>query len=189
MIKYLARLAAVAAAVPLGLIAASGAAMAATSGQHISPPGPGTYVYFNYRAVNVQNQGNFSGDWTLCGHGINDTNNNATFTCTETVTSSTTVQVNATYTAADISTALGFSISHTYTYSTSLGLTITLNPDTQADIDFGTYYAKIYAGIENQRCVISISGTHCYAWSSPTYMTEQKALSPAIKGGNVQPYP
>ena len=93
------------------------------------------------------------------------------------MSSSTTVQANATYTAKDISTALGFQISHTYTYSTTLGLSVPLPAHKQANIDFGTYYEKVYSGLETRLCY----DTTCEAWSTPTYFTEEKALAPAIE--------
>jgi hypothetical protein len=147
---------------------------------HDSAASPGVPIQGSpqYRAVNVKNEGDVTGNLVICGHGVNDTSiNGVTFTCSETVSSSTTVQANATYTAKDISTALGFSISHTYTYSTTLGLSVPLPAHKQANIDFGTYYEKVYSGLETRLCY----DTTCEAWSAPTYFTEEKALAPAIE--------
>ena len=163
------------------IVAIPPAASAATSSRQA--PQPGTSSYYKYRAINKTFKGYFSGDWRVCGHGVNATGiNGVTFTCTETVTSTTTVTTTATYTAKEISTAIGFSIARAYTYSQSLGLTVPLPAHKQANIDFGIYYARYRAGIERRYCIAP--SNYCLPWSGPTYLTEQHAIAPAIGAFN-----
>jgi hypothetical protein len=175
------RVAACTAAVAAGLtilaMAVPSAASAATSSRQA--PRIGSNPYYKYRAVNKTFEGDFSGDWRVCGHGVNATGiKGVSFTCTETVTSTTTVTTTATYTAKEISTAIGFSIARAYTYSQALGLTVPLPAHKQANIDFGIYYAKYRAGIERQYCLAP--SNECLPWSGPTYVIEQYAIAPAI---------
>lgn len=135
--------------------------------------------YYEYRAVDKKYEGRYTGDWRVCGHGVNATDvNGVTFTCTETVTVTTTATITGGYTDSEISTSVGFSISRSYAYSRALGLTVPLPKHTQANIDFGIYYSRYHAGMERRLCVYP--GDSCLAWGKPSWVTVQRSIASAI---------
>jgi hypothetical protein len=176
-----------ASAMPLILI--PGIAQAGISARHTAAVSSTPRVpvrYYQYRAIDKTYEGRHTGDWRVCGHGVNATNiNGVTFTCSESVTVTTTESVTGGYTVTEISGSMGFSISVSYAYSTSLGLTVPLPKHTQANIDFGIYYSRYRAGMEKRLCVYP-SDT-CLPWSRPSWVTVQRAIAPAIGAFNERP--
>lgn len=156
----------------LGLVSGT-AAVAATS----TPKVP--VRYYEYRFIDKKYEGRHTGDWRVCGHGVNATNiNGVTFTCTETVTVTTTSTITGGYTDKEISGSIGFSVSVSYAWSRALGMTVALPKHTQADIDFGIYYGRFHGGMEKRLCVYP--SDYCGHWSKPSWVTVQHAVSPAI---------
>jgi hypothetical protein len=146
-------------------------------------------VTYNYRIINKVSQGNHTGDWKVCGVGINNTSiSGVTFTCTESVSTTTSFTLTSSYTVAEVSSAIGFNIERSYTFSTSLGLTVPLPPHTQAQIEFGIYYTQFHGTMETQRCVTTAIKV-CGPWGSGSPVTVQKAIAPAVRATNEKHYP
>ena len=176
---------ALAAFIPLvALPATASAATMKTDSQHLIPT-----VTYKYRIIDRVNQGNHTGDWRVCGVGINNTGiKGVTFTCTETVSTTTSFTLTGSYTPEEVSGAMGFNIQRSYTFSTALGLSVPLPAHTEAQIQFGIYYTQFHGEMEKQTCVHTLITT-CGPWENEHPVTVQRAISPAVRATGEKHYP
>lgn len=156
-------------------LAAPAAASASTKPKDI-------IYHYVYRVVNKTNQGNFDGDYVVCAHFDNDTTTTQPgFACSETVTATSTYSIGGGYTVSEVEGAIGFSFPISYQYSYSVAKTVagslTLPAGKAGNIDWGVYYTQYRAGMEWELC----SNTACQGWSTPTYVTVQKAIAPSVQ--------
>jgi hypothetical protein len=175
-----------AAAVFIPLMALPATALAATT-KSASPQLIPT-VSYKYRIVSKTSQGTHTGDWKVCGVGINDTSlTQVTFTCTETVTASTSLSLSGGYSPEEVSASIGFNIQVSYTFSRALGLAVGLPPHIEAQIQFGIYYTQYRGEMEKQTCVHTLI-TSCGPWEDGHWVTVQHAIAPAVRATGEKRY-
>jgi hypothetical protein len=153
------------------IVLPAGTAYARQSGYHGSSA---VVPITQYQTVYNHNQGNHSGDWTICGY-VTKASYTQTASCNQTVSVSTTITGNIGYSISKISASVGFSVSHTTSVSQGFTTGVTVKPGGFGDYDAGIYYDQHEIGLRHRTCNPN-TGT-CGPWSRVDNITVQRFIT------------
>lgn len=128
-----------------------------------------------YQTTYNVNQGDHSGDWTICGH-VSEAPYTQPASCTESVSVSTGVSGNIGYSIPEISASAGFNVSVSVSVGQSFNTGVMVKPGGSGNYDAGIWYDQHEIGLSHRTCNPN-TGT-CGPWSPVDNIIVQDYIAP-----------